>query len=545
MIEPQLAQIPWESQEAYHRFLEIAAEGIWILDPEDKIQFVNQRMAALLGYPVTEILGTDFFEFVAPADQAVAAAYLQRCRQGTSERYEFKFRHQDGADLWVTVSTRSLFDADGTYQGAMSIATIPPKQPHRCLQADEFSDQGGVQAAKLSTAGQQLESQIAAAYLEQRQQAEEALRQSEAKFRNLVEQTSDWIWEIDCNGIFTYVSPQAEEIIGYSPAEILGKTTSDFMLPEEGQRFIDLLTPMLANQKPFIRLEKTLIHRNGQPVVLETSGSPILDSQGTLLGYRGIARYITECKQAEAQVQQLNQALTQRVAQLEAANQELNSFSYSVSHDLRTPLRAMQGFSRILLEQDASLSPQTQHYLNRVQHNTQRMGDLIDDLLSFSRLSRQPILKQLVRPNQLVSQVLADLQQAQNQPVEILLEELPVCEGDPFLLKQVWMNLLANALKFTSHEPAAEIKVGCQQTPNRQIYFVKDNGVGFDMNYAHKLFGVFQRLHCADHYEGTGVGLAIAQRIIHRHGGRIWAEGAVNQGATFYFTLNEAVLDEQ
>jgi light-regulated signal transduction histidine kinase (bacteriophytochrome) len=238
----------------------------------------------------------------------------------------------------------------------------------------------------------------------------------------------------------------------------------------------------------------------------------------------------------------LEKRVLARTAQLEAANRELEAFSYSVSHDLRAPLRAIDGFSRILSDEyGQELSKDAQHYLERVRDNTRTMSSLIDNLLSFSRLSRQPLKKQPIDPTLLARQCLDTLREGlDSRPIEINLQTLPPCEADPALLKQVFFNLLSNAIKFSSKNPKPTIEVGCLQENNESIYFVKDNGVGFDMQYAHKLFGVFQRLHRAEDYEGTGVGLAIVQRIIHRHGGRIWALSEPNQGATFCFTLEGA-----
>ncbi|MUL36637.1 MHYT domain-containing protein [Gloeocapsopsis dulcis] len=263
--------------------------------------------------------------------------------------------------------------------------------------------------------------------------------------------------------------------------------------------------------------------------------------------YQQAQTELAERKRAEAEIIHLNADLQNRAVELETANQELEAFSYSVSHDLRAPLRAINGFSRILLKDCApQLTPDAQRYLQLVRDNAQQMGCLIDDLLTFSRLSRAPLKKQLVKPSEIVCQVLRDLAEEQkNRQVEITIAELPACEADPALLKQVWVNLLSNALKYTYKNAVAHITVGCLQgnrnalsIPNRRhVYFVKDNGVGFDMQYAHKLFGVFQRLHRAEEYEGTGVGLAIVQCIIHRHGGRVWAEAEVDRGAAFYFLL--------
>lgn len=254
---------------------------------------------------------------------------------------------------------------------------------------------------------------------------------------------------------------------------------------------------------------------------------------------------LTQIQQRDAELQKAHDELEQRVmdrtVQLEAANKELEAFSYSVSHDLRAPLRAVNGFSRILLDDYAvALAPEAQRYLGLISDSGRQMGQLIDDLLAFSRLSRQPLAKQSVRPADLVRQALSDLRPAlEGRRVDLAIDEVPACQADPALLKQVLVNLLANAIKFTSKREVASIHVGCRHENATPVYFVEDNGVGFDMRYADKLFGVFQRLHRAEEYEGTGVGLAIVQRIIHRHGGRIWAEAAVDQGTTFFFTLAE------
>jgi signal transduction histidine kinase len=252
---------------------------------------------------------------------------------------------------------------------------------------------------------------------------------------------------------------------------------------------------------------------------------------------------LTQIQWRDAALQQARDELEQRViertAQLEAANHELEAFSYSISHDLRAPLRAINGFARILLEDYAPhLGDEAQEYLRLVRDNAQHMGQLIDDLLAFSRLGRQSLTKRPVVLADLVRQVFSDLHTMQaGRRINLIVGALPPCQADPALLKQVLVNLLANALKFTSQRQEAVIEVGCREEQGEPVYFVKDNGVGFNMAYVDKLFGVFQRLHRADEYEGTGVGLAIVQRIIHRHGGRIWADAAVDQGATFSFTL--------
>ncbi len=252
---------------------------------------------------------------------------------------------------------------------------------------------------------------------------------------------------------------------------------------------------------------------------------------------------LTERKRAEEEIKKLNEDLKHQTVELEAANKELEAFSYSVSHDLRVPLRAMSGFSLILLKEYApQLPPEAKRYLQMVRDNAQQMGKLIDDLLTFSRLSRLPLKKQQVAPTAIVCLALTELRHEQeNRQIEFSIADLPVCQADPALLQQCWVNLLANALKFTRQRQIAKIEVSYYQKDSEIVYFVKDNGVGFDVKYAHKLFGVFQRLHRAEEYDGTGVGLAIVQRIIHRHGGRVWAEAEVNEGAMFYFTLGDNI----
>lgn len=364
-------------------------------------------------------------------------------------------------------------------------------------------------------------------------EAEEVLRGSEERFRGIAEAAYDAIISADSRGNITYFNHGAERMFGYRGSELMGQPLSLLMPERLHHAHHEGLKRFLSTGKARVigkTVELVGTRRDGNDFPLELSLSTWKIDEGVF--FTAILRDITERKRAEEEVRKIN-------AQLEAANKELEAFSYSVSHDLRAPLRAVDGFSQILLDEHASnLSKEGQRFLRLVRDNAVNMGQLIDDLLTFSRLSRQPLKKQHVVTADLARQVFEELKHDQNgRQAQVAFTDLPQCEGDPKLLKQVFVNLLSNALKYTRKREVGRIEIGCERRNGEAVYFIKDNGVGFDMRYADKLFGVFQRLHRAEEYEGTGVGLAIVQRVIHRHGGRIWAEAALDKGATFYFTL--------
>jgi light-regulated signal transduction histidine kinase (bacteriophytochrome) len=259
-------------------------------------------------------------------------------------------------------------------------------------------------------------------------------------------------------------------------------------------------------------------------------------------------RLVDHVRESERSYRLLSEELERRVAartaELEASNHELEAFSYTVSHDLRAPLRAIDGFARILLEEHAAdLAETPARYLSVISNSAQDMGRLIDGLLTFARLNRLPLKRQSVDPAEVARKVVAQLEgEAAGRDLSIVVHEMPVVASDPTLLEQVYSNLVGNAVKFTRRTTAAQVEVGSTGVPDESggpVYFVKDNGAGFEMQHAGKLFGVFQRLHRSEEFEGTGAGLAIVQRIVHRHGGRIWAEAEPNRGATFFFTLGD------
>ena len=270
-------------------------------------------------------------------------------------------------------------------------------------------------------------------------------------------------------------------------------------------------------------------------------------------GFLRISRDVTDRRQAQEQIRKLNEQLEERVrertAELEAVNQELEAFNYSVSHDLRTPLRHIDGFVKLLQNKVAgSLDDESRHYVQTIADSAKQMGKLIDDLLAFSQMSRAEIHKTTVSLDDLLRAARQDLRhQIEDRRIEWVIGRLPAVYGDPALLRLVMVNLLANALKYTRTRSPARIEIGATDTTKETVVFIRDNGVGFDVKYMDKLFGVFQRLHPSADFEGTGIGLANVRRIIQRHGGLTWAEGEVDRGATFYFSLPKSteVTDEQ
>lgn len=380
------------------------------------------------------------------------------------------------------------------------------------------------------------------------------LKGAEQPYRVFVETMNEGAVTMLPNCAIIYCNRRFAEIIQTPLEQVIGARFEKFVVPEQQEQLRPFLAQGLVET---CRAEFPILSGNGNIVWAELSLSPVAleDCTGICL----VARDITASKRAEAEIRRLNTDLEERVQQrtleLEAANRELEAFCYSVSHDLRAPLRAISSYSAIILDDFAGqLPPEARRLFDRVHCRSQEMGKLITSLLAFSRLGRQPINKQSVSPTELVRRALATLSvEQQDRRVEIVVPELPECLADPVLLEQLFVNLLSNALKFTRGRELARVEVGaapvsalaCGQAspdadPDGLAYFVRDNGAGFDMRYADKLFGVFQRLHPASEYEGTGVGLSIVQRIVQRHGGRVWAHGVIDQGATFYFTLEAA-----
>jgi light-regulated signal transduction histidine kinase (bacteriophytochrome) len=301
-----------------------------------------------------------------------------------------------------------------------------------------------------------------------------------------------------------------------------------------------IMHKMMSGEKIY-DLESKRITKQGKLIDVLFSATVISDPSESEKSIAITERDITQHKFAHEQIRLLNLDLQKNIAQLEVANKELESFSYSVSHDLRAPLRIMDGYSQILQEDYSnSLEKEAKDLLKNIRGNAKRMGVLIDDLLAFSKLGKQEVQKSNVDMQTLVQDVVRELQAATNQNVNIKLNQLLPASVDSSLIRQVWSNLISNAVKYTSKSEKPVIEIGSRFQNNEIIYYVKDNGAGFSMEYVHKLFKVFQRLHRQSEFEGTGIGLAIVYRIISKHHGKVWAEGELNKGATFYFTLPAA-----
>lgn len=380
---------------------------------------------------------------------------------------------------------------------------------------------------------------------EELERSNEALRESESRLRLTIDTALDAVVTMDTNGIITDWNRQAEVIFGWTREEAAGRALHEVIVPPRyRQSHISGLAHYLkTGEGPVLNrlIEVTAIRRDGREFPVELSIAPIMIHRARM--FSGFIRDITERKVAEEKIQRMNEDLEQRVqertAELQAANREMESFSYSVSHDLRAPLRALDGFARILEEDYGSLlDSEGARYLKIISESSRRMGMLIDDLLAFSRLGRQPVNLRPVDMDALVQEVVTEaLHNHKGTPPEIEIGPLPPAQADHVLLRQAWMNLISNAIKYSSRNGDAQIIVRGNRDSEELTYSVSDNGAGFDMAYYDKLFGVFQRLHADDEFPGTGIGLTIVQRIVNRHGGRVWAEGKVNEGATFTFTL--------
>lgn len=368
-----------------------------------------------------------------------------------------------------------------------------------------------------------------------------AERTKQASLLNL---THDTIFVRDMSGVITYWNRGAQELYGWTAEEAIGKLTHQLLQTVFPEPIDEIRAELLRND----RWEGEFVHtkRDGTKVIVVSRWALQRDESGNPLAVLETNNDITERKLREEQIRKLNEELKKWTSDLEAANRELEAFAYSVSHDLRAPLRHMVGYTELLQKHASSILDEKSHrYMMTILESTKQMGILIDDLLAFSRIGRTEMQKTMVSLEQLVKEALSQVrQETDGRNIVWRIGELPNLHGDRSMLRLALVNLISNAVKFTRTRPQAEIEIGCTDGKEDEIVlFIRDNGVGFDMKYVKKLFGVFQRLHRAEEFEGTGIGLASVQRIIHRHGGRIWAEGLVDRGATFYFSFPKSLED--
>lgn len=350
------------------------------------------------------------------------------------------------------------------------------------------------------------------------------------------------IIRIDPSGYIQSWNLGAEHIYGYAYSEIIGQHISIFYGSKDpGKEDAVTLSLQTALAAGRCEDEGWRYNKEGKPFFANTIITALYNADGSLKGFAKVTRDITQQKKLEAENkllhEQLEEKVRQRTRELEIVNKELEAFSYSVSHDLRTPLRGISGYSMMLKEDYGSkLDAEGVRIMDAILSNTKKMGQLIDDLLTFSKMARLETIYESIDMNRLVQSCLEDLTNEPSGHINTIAA-LPACSGDASMLRQVWFNLLENAIKYSSKKEKPQIEIGAKDDQGFHVYYVKDNGAGFDMKYANKLFGVFQRLHRQDEFEGTGLGLALVKRIISKHGGEIWADASPNNGATFYFSL--------
>jgi PAS domain S-box-containing protein len=365
--------------------------------------------------------------------------------------------------------------------------------------------------------------------------------QSQSFLASIVGTSDDAIIGKDLTGTVVSWNDGATRIFGYSAEEMIGQPVSRLVSPDRPEEEEGVLGDV--RQGVIRHFETVRIRKDGQPLNVSLTLSPIKNTSGQIIGISSIARDISERKQAEERIRELNAQLEQRVRErtreLTAANRELEAFTYSVAHDLRAPLRHIDAFTRILREDFAEALPQdAKGYLDNICKSSRNMSLLVNDLLNLASVGRKELKRQITPLEDLVEEVVKDLRgDTQGRAIKWEIQPLPVVRCDAGLMKLVFVNLLSNAVKYTRPRPLATISVGFHTDQGEGSVFVRDNGVGFDMKYSDKLFGVFSRLHRAEDFEGTGVGLATVERIVRKHGGRVWAEAAVDKGATFYFTM--------
>lgn len=511
-------------------------------DRDWSMEFVSEGCLALTGYRPADLVGnrTAAYADLIHADHRQMVWDQVQEALGGQRPFHLVYRIStaSGKEKWVWEQGNGVFSGRGEVLALEGfIADITERRQAEVVlerARQELEERVRQRTAELTRANAQLTREIA-----ERTQAEEARAESEQRFRSLVETTSDWIWELDQDGVYTYASPKVQDLLGYEPEEVVGRRPFDFAVPDEAERVAEEFQAIARSARPFVRLENTNLHRSGHRVVLETSGVPILDAAGNLRGYRGVDRDITKPKQDEAR-------LKQTMAELERSNRDLAQFAYSASHDLQEPLRMMGSYLQALqTDLGEGLDQRSRDYLQLSLAASRRMRQLIDDLLTYSRVGTEGREFQEVDAEEVMDQAIANLRGAiERQGAEVTRDALPTIRGDPTLLAQLFQNLIGNAVKFHGPQPP-RVHVSCTEAGGEWTFAVRDNGIGIDPEYAERVFVIFERLNAREKYPGTGIGLAICKRVVERHGGRIWCRSEPGQGTTFYFTIPRDQAAEQ
>ena len=515
--------------------LETAKLGDWELDLATLQATRSFLHDEIFGYqsPLPEWSFKTFMSHVHPDDRERVRENFESCVSlGTRWDFQCRIVRLDGEVRWIWACGAHYREPSGDATHMFGI--VEDITEHKSTE-NALIDQ----AKTLSRQAEELYS------------SQQALEAQTLMLRSVLDSMVEGLVATDAKGKFTLWNPAAQRIVGMGAENVPPEEWSSHY----GVYMLDTITPFPTEQNPLVRALQgdvstaEMFLRNPEldhGVWIEISGAPLKEKDGTIRGGVVAFRDITRRKRDEREIHQLNEELEQRVvertAQLAAANQELEAFTYSVSHDLRAPLRHIGGFSRILIEDfGATMNPEARRHLQRIQDGTQRMGLLVDELLNLARLGRHAVALQTPNMKAMIDDVISLLQpETEGRAIEWKIAPLPTVNCDPILTKQVFQNLIANALKFTRPRERAVIEIGCSRENGETFIFVRDNGVGFNMKYQDKLFGVFQRLHRAEDFEGTGIGLATVQRIVHKHGGRVWAAAELDKGATFYFTMASA-----
>jgi PAS domain S-box-containing protein len=522
-----------ESEDRFRMLADATPLMIWMIDTDKCCTWVNRARLAFTGRTLAQDLGEGLLEPIHPEDLSRwQHAYNGACERLQPFEIEYRLRRQDGEYRWVLGQGVPHFGKGGSFLGYLGYCmdVTERKQADEALEK-KFDELRSTQ-------------EVLRAQNEELVSSRQALELERSRYRELFDSAPVGYILTSQQGIIQKVNLTAANLLHETPEFLVGLPLARLLAREERAVFFANLGRLTRQEVPRIEnWEASIQLRNLPPFPCSLLVNLVHDEANRLTGLRWILRDITERRLAEDDILKLNAELEKRVrdrtAALEAANRELEAFSYSVSHDLRAPLRSITGFSTALLEEYGDhLDEQGLKYLQFAREAGQRMTRLIEDLMDLSRATRGELRHQEVDLSALATLVVAELRKREpRRPIEIEIAPKLLAHGDEGLLRIALENLLGNAWKFTVRHPQPRIEVGAASREGSPLYFVRDNGAGFNMAHAGRLFGVFQRLHSQDEFPGTGIGLATVRRIFHRHGGEVWAEGKINEGATFYFTL--------